>query len=610
PGWLGTTVFSATNYGSPRAAMAPGGATVVAWQELADGEPITRAAYREPGGSFVTTTIDLTTTEVGYQPSVAISPKGTAIVAWAQKDDAGKWRVAASVRPAGGSWGAAQILSGPGTNPPEPVVAIGGNDEAWLLWHRTPLSAEIVEGVRRPPNGGWGSVESLSSTGPASKPRLVMDQAGNATAVWISNTELVSSVRPAGGAWSLPTSPSDSTTSADYPDLAVGTQGRVAVVWKRLYPISETRAAYRDQGGAWSDSTKIGSVSFYTGDAPTVAIDPLGGITATWSMGFNIDVNSRLPGGAWAPTTANISVGSYSDAYAPRVVGGPSGEVIIAWHATAAQGGNRIQVRVRDPSGGWGVIQDPAGETASSATIAMDGQGNAFVAWAVVGGIRGRAYDVAGPDLGTPAPSAPLVAGTAGEFGVEARDRWSALGDITWDFGDGSTGSGARPAHTYAQPGTYHVVVTAVDALGSTTSRATDVIVAAAASDPPVTPLPISELSPAPPAATPTAAPTHTPAPRKPSKNRSIKFSRGYVTPGVSRAKACHGKVTLTLKTGKKTLASRTARLDSKCRYSATFSVRRSLLEGRSSLTVIVKFGGNKYLGATTNRFTIRLTDG
>jgi hypothetical protein len=241
----------------------------------------------------------------------------------------------------------------------------------------------------------------------------------------------------------------------------------------------------------------------------------------------------------------------------------------------------------------------------------MDGQGNAFVAWTVVGGLRGRAYDVAGPDLGTPAPSAPLVAGTAGEFGVAARDRWSAVGDITWDFGDGSTGSGARPAHTYAQPGTYHVVVTAADALGSTTSRATDVIVAAAqAIDPPVTPLPIPEPSPAPPAATPTATPAHTPAPRKLSKNRSIKFSRGYVTPGVSRAKACHGKVTLTLKTGDKTLASRVARLDSKCRYSATFSVKRSLLEGRSSLTVIVKFGGNKYLGATTNRFTIRLTDG
>jgi hypothetical protein len=372
PGWLGTTVLSATNYGSPRTAMAAGGATVVAWQEVAGGEPVTRAAYREPGGSFVTSTIDLSTTEVGYQPSVAISPKGTAIVAWAQKDDAGKWRVAASVRPAGGSWGAAQLLSGPATNPPEPVVAIGGNEEAWLIWHRTPLSAEIVEGVRRPPNGGWGSVESLSSTGAASKPRLVMDQAGNATAVWISSTELVSSVRPVGGTWSLPTSPSDSTTSADYPDLAVGTQGRVAVVWKRQYPIQETRAAYRDPGGAWSDSTKIGSVSPYAGDAPTVAVDPLGGITATWSMGFNIDVNSRLSSGAWAPASGNISVGSFSDAYAPRVVGGPAGEAIIAWHATSLQGPNRIQVRLRDPSGGWGVVQDVAGEPPSSAAIAQD----------------------------------------------------------------------------------------------------------------------------------------------------------------------------------------------------------------------------------------------
>src|SRR5690606_18241997 len=32
---------------------------------------------------------------------------------------------------------------------------------------------------------------------------------------------------------------------------------------------------------------------------------------------------------------------------------------------------------------------------------------------------------------------------------------------LAWDFGDGGTGSGLRPAHTYAQPGTYEVTLTA-----------------------------------------------------------------------------------------------------------------------------------------------------
>ena len=133
--------------------MAPGGATVVAWSDVVAGEPVMRAAIREPGGGFAGATLELATTEVQYSYSVAISPRGTALIAWAQKDDAGKWRVAAAVRPAGGAWGQPQILSGPGTSPPEPAVAIGGNEDAWIIWHRTALSNELVEGIRRSPAG-------------------------------------------------------------------------------------------------------------------------------------------------------------------------------------------------------------------------------------------------------------------------------------------------------------------------------------------------------------------------------------------------------------------------------------------------------------------------
>ena len=42
-----------------------------------------------------------------------------------------------------------------------------------------------------------------------------------------------------------------------------------------------------------------------------------------------------------------------------------------------------------------------------------------------------------------------------------------------WNFGDGSTGSGASPSHTYVSGGTYSVTVTATDAEGATSSPVT-----------------------------------------------------------------------------------------------------------------------------------------
>ena len=46
-----------------------------------------------------------------------------------------------------------------------------------------------------------------------------------------------------------------------------------------------------------------------------------------------------------------------------------------------------------------------------------------------------------------------------------------------WDFGDGSTGSGARVSHTYSEPGRYFPKLTAIDNGGSTDTYVTEVLV-------------------------------------------------------------------------------------------------------------------------------------
>ena len=44
------------------------------------------------------------------------------------------------------------------------------------------------------------------------------------------------------------------------------------------------------------------------------------------------------------------------------------------------------------------------------------------------------------------------------------------INDWSWDFGDGSTGNGQYPVHTYASIGTYRVCLTVTDTLNSCTN--------------------------------------------------------------------------------------------------------------------------------------------
>jgi len=46
----------------------------------------------------------------------------------------------------------------------------------------------------------------------------------------------------------------------------------------------------------------------------------------------------------------------------------------------------------------------------------------------------------------------------------------------TWDFGDGTNGSGMVTTHVYAAPGTYIATVTATNSLGSVSAQTVVVV--------------------------------------------------------------------------------------------------------------------------------------
>jgi len=83
--------------------------------------------------------------------------------------------------------------------------------------------------------------------------------------------------------------------------------------------------------------------------------------------------------------------------------------------------------------------------------------------------------------------------------------------------------------------------------------------------------------------------------------------SRFSPPPGLSRAQACRGKVTLQLRAGKRVLATKTAQLNRRCQYSTTFQILRSSAGGRAVLAVVARFRGNRYLAPTRATYQVRV---
>ncbi len=253
--------------------------------------------------------------------------------------------------------------------------------DAVVVWTEAKLSIKeaitveyLVRTSVRPVDGHWQPAETLSHLGLG--PDVTVDAQGNTTAVWQNVSGIQAAIRPAGGSWLAPQTVA--TPGGGEPQIASDSNGDVIVVAPRQGPGRSTgiQAVLRPSGGSFSPAQMIS-------------------------------------------TRGND--------FSPRIAMNARGDAFVAWERDAARG-CLVEAAFRPANGRWSkprVLSDAHAGCPADQHVAIDGRGDAFVAWLAQ---RGPTQFVESADLGANGrwstrrilAKAPLIDETV-DVGMDAR---------------------------------------------------------------------------------------------------------------------------------------------------------------------------------------------
>ena len=377
-----------------------------------------------------------------FFPAVAMNDRGDTIVAWTSREGSTAI-VQASFRPAGGSFGAAVNISASHASVESPRVAIDDAGDATVVWDRSSGAKELVEeATRSAATGSFSESVVLSNESePAIHPFAAMNAEGDTAVTWMASNGTVElaqvAVRPAGGTFDKAVSVSTEAANAAFPQVALDGRGDPGVVWTL------------DSGGDLIVQYAAGTSS--------------GTFPAVQDLAFL----------SWAPSIAED----------------PAGDTVVSYANVLS---NSAFAVVRPAEGRFGEPQEvsPAGQIVSSngesdeqgLNATMDSNGDGAVGYTIQGDEdlpEVSLLDAGGPTLQNVSIPATATAGAPVSFSVAPVDQVAPTLGVSWAFGDAATASGDTVMHTFTNPGTYSVSVTADAAPGDSATHTGTITVVA-----------------------------------------------------------------------------------------------------------------------------------
>ena len=246
--------------------------------------------------------------------------------------------------------------------------------------------------VAVPQAGGWSGAAVLSAGG-AGAPRVGIDAAGQATAVWLqrdaglSRRSVWASRRALGGSWSAPELIEASDTDFFEVELAVdAASGRLVAAWRSaMSPEVEARVA--DAAGVWGPTARLNGPGNNINDLQ-VGIDATGKAVATWSQtaaGSTVTSvwSNRIGGaGTWqGPLRVAVADNDRQD-LDPSLAVSANGSAFLVW----TRNGSGVMASQSSPVAGWSEPSVLAAGVVSTGVAAprmvADANGNAMAVWA------------------------------------------------------------------------------------------------------------------------------------------------------------------------------------------------------------------------------------
>jgi hypothetical protein len=398
--------------------------------------------------------------------------------------------VQASVRPVGGFWQGAEYLSAHGSDARDTQVAMNASGEAIAVWGLSNGAEAIVQASVRQAGGTWGAPVDLSAIGLVARPMVALNTAGDAAVIWLTAEDEPSgpvhrvdaAVRPAGEPWEA----AENLSSAPAGDaqVAVDEGGTIIAIWTGS---NGMRSVVRPAGGSWLPAEDL-SPADQNPFEPQIAVGPTGEAIAAWGQqtdaGRVFRGAARPPGGPWQLSAQDVSAPAVTVDPRIRIAIDPAGRAVAVWntfegtYGPSPVGEWAVKSSFRPPGGPWQPEQrvSSVGQNAVQPQVALDGSGNGLAVWrdASADGlsdmIQASAYDATAPELRNVHVPAGGFARQVLTFSVDPFDSWSPLGPPVWNFGDGKTGSGRTVTHSYTRRGTYTVTVTQADGVANETT--------------------------------------------------------------------------------------------------------------------------------------------
>ena len=180
--------------------------------------------------------------EDAFEPQLVVDASGNEHHVWTRFDGTHN-RIQYRMRTQAGTFSSVETISAAGQNASQPDIDVDPSGNVVVVWTRSDGTNDRVEAAARPAGGPFGAVQVVSAADAnADDPRISLDNSGRAVAAWIrydagmgGTGRIQAAVRPAGGSFGAATtiSADGQVTFEPQVDTGPAADSNTAVIWTR-----------------------------------------------------------------------------------------------------------------------------------------------------------------------------------------------------------------------------------------------------------------------------------------------------------------------------------------------------------------------------------------